>query len=296
MQRFHLPTHNRRYSRSVASRHSYTILIIVGILLILMYFLSRWSDDPAVETKSMTSFHPEPVNGEVYHKPGFSLSYVETYELPEWVSYTLTVDMMNRPKHKRNQEFNPDPAITTGSGHYRDYKGSGYRRGHLVPSADMAWQKESMDATFLLSNIAPMEQGFNDGIWLELEHNVRDWSRRFSKIDVVSGPVFTNPVTTIGDNQIVVPRYFYKAAFAVYNGKPEVIGFIFDQTVTHHHHLSSYVVSIDSIEHMTGLDLFANRYGSWEDEIRLEKRREWQKQHWPLNEKWYQKRLEAIQK
>jgi endonuclease G len=156
----------------------------------------------------------------------------------------------------------------------------------------MAWNKDAMDATFLLSNVAPMKEEFNDGIWLELEHNIRDWSRRYKSIKVVTGPVFDNPITTIGENEIMVPRYFYKAAFTVKDGSPMVIGFIMNQDQKTFGPLEDYIVSIDSIENVTGLDLFSNLYGDWDEEIRLEKEIINPSREWPLNEKWYQQRLE----
>jgi endonuclease G len=199
--------------------------------------------------------------------------------------------MMNKPKFKRDQDFNPDLAISTGSGHYHDYKNSGYRRGHLVPAGDMSWNKQAMDATFLLSNVAPMTAKFNDGIWSELEKDVRDWARAYQKIYVVAGPVFRNPITTIGENEITVPGYFYKAVFALKDGEPKVIGFLFDQKRQSYGPLSDYIVPIDSIEKETGIDLFANLYGSWDAEIAYEKQRGISTGDWLFNERWYAERL-----
>ena len=267
-------------------------LFFVVIIFVVMYYLNDLSHDQAqVKTVSHT-YLPEAGQGVVYHKPGFSLSYVEQFELPEWVSYELTVDMMNKPKYNRDQDFNPDPAIRTGSGHYRDYKGSGYRRGHLVPSGDMAWNKEAMDATFLLSNVAPMRQEFNDGIWLELENNVRDWSRKYGDINVVTGPLFNGTTTTIGENQILVPRYFYKAVFTIQDSVPMAVAFLFDQEQQTFSVLGDYVVSIDSLEKLSGIDLFEGRYGNWDEEIKLEKRSDIPAGEWPFNERWYGQRLE----
>ena len=296
MNEFRLPTHNKRYEKKSVGKLVFMVLFLVAIIFMFMYYLNQMGETGSIPTSSTHLYTPDPREGVVYHKPNFSLSYVEKYELPEWVSYELTVDMMNAPKRKRDQDFNPDPAITTGSGHYHDYKSSGYRRGHLVPSGDMAWNKASMDATFLLSNVAPMLEDFNDGIWLELENNVRDWSRKHRKIEIVAGPVFVNPLDTIGENQILVPRYFYKAVFTIDGGKPEVIGFLFNQALSTYDGLEAYEVSIDSIEKMTGLDLFANLYGNWDEEIRLEKIVHPYPAEWPFNDRWYQQRLEQAER
>lgn len=292
MSEFRIPSHNKRYEKKAVNKLSFMALFFVVIIFIVMYFLNDLSQSQDSVTTTSYTYLPEAAKGVIYHKPGFSLSYVEQYELPEWVSYELTVDMMNKPKYNRDQDFNPDPEIKTGSGHYRDYKGSGYRRGHLVPSGDMAWNKESMDATFLLSNVAPMRQEFNDGIWLELENNVRDWSRKYGDINVVAGPLFNGTTTTIGDNQILVPRYFYKAVFTMQDSVPMSIAFLFDQEKQSYGVLGDYVISIDSLEKLTGVDLFEGRYGDWDEEINLEQRNDIPAGEWPFNERWYAQRVE----
>lgn len=285
--------HNKRADSRSLSRMAWMVFLVVLIIVYFVYKINQhpkggWSNELIIENK----YEPDAKAGKVYEKPFFSLSYVEQYELPEWVSYHLTVDMLNHRKFPRTQDFNPDPAITTGSGHYHDYQSSGYRRGHLVPAGDMSWNKAAMDATFLLSNIAPMREEFNDGIWNELEQDVRDWARRYKDVIVVTGPVFQNPITSIGQNEILVPRYFYKAVFTTEDEKPKVIGFLFDQTNTMPGVLENYIVSIDSIEKVTGLDLFANLYGTWDKEIQLEKVKS-STGDWPLNERWYQERLKT---
>lgn len=294
MTEFRIPTHNKRYPKKSVNRFVFMVLLVVGVVLWLMFTLRDFAGlGDAGKVNVVPAYSPEAVKGNIYRKPGYSLSYVETYELPEWVSYELTVDMMNAPKHERSQDFLPDPDIQTGSAHWEDYRRSGYRRGHLVPAADMAWDKASMDATFYFSNVAPMRQEFNDGIWLELEHNVRDWSRKHKRVQVVAGPVFDEPVTTIGNNEVLVPRYFYKAVFTLINGKPQAIGFLFDQTDQAFTRLEDYVVTLDSIEQRTGVDLFSNLYGNWDTEIDLESKSDFAPGTWTFHDRWYQQRLET---
>lgn len=268
------------------------VTLVVGIIFTVMYLLDSFQTEIVPEAQHEDIYMPDPHQGEVYTKPGYALSYVEKYEIPEWVSYTLTRKMLDQPRFERNQDFNPDPAIRTGSAHYRDYKSSGYRRGHLVPAADMAWNKQAMDATFLLSNVAPMLQDFNDGVWLELEQNVRDWARRYGKVFIVAGPVFDATMQTIGQNKIAVPRYYFKSVFTVQDSTPLVIAFLFDQTLPSYGTLSDYAVPVDSVEHLTGIDLFENLYGSWDQEISLEKKVWISDDQWPLNARWYTQRME----
>ncbi len=268
-----------------------TILLVIGVMILFWYNLKEFQSTGNKIIENTKDYLPAPYLGVVYNKHYFSLSYREQYELPEWVAYRLTGDMINKPNHPRNQDFEPDPAITTGSAHYHDYKQSGYSKGHLVPAADMSWDQQAMNSTFLMSNVAPMLESFNSGIWLELEHDVRDWATKYKDIIVIAGPIFRDSLGSIGANDVLVPRYFYKAIFTTDRRKPEAIGFIFDQTNKNFGTLDQYVVSIDSIEKATGLDLFANMYGSWENEIRVEKEKSKAKGEWPFNPYWYQERV-----
>lgn len=283
---------HRRTDKKSTYKLLFGILFIVIIMIIFWVNLKEYQAEEEKIILDDKFYLPEANLGTVYHKPYFSLSYVEQFEIPEWVAYRLTEGMLNKKKFPREQDFQPDPEISEGSAHYRDYKQSGFRRGHLVPSADMSWDKKAMDATFLLSNIAPMSEAFNDGIWLELEHNVRDWARQFGDIFVVAGPVFTDPVSTIGKNEVLVPRYYYKAIFRVQDQKPEVISFLLDQMNASDHTLEEFIVPVDSIEKLTGLDLFSNMYGSWDAEIELEAQQTKSKRKWPFNEQWYLQRIE----
>ncbi|MEO6132177.1 MAG: DNA/RNA non-specific endonuclease, partial [Saprospiraceae bacterium] len=200
--------------------------------------------------------------------------------------------MIQKPNHPRNQEFEPDHTISTGSAHYHDYKQSGYTKGHLVPAADMSWDVKAMNSTFLMSNVAPMLEGFNSGIWLELEHDVRDWAYQFKDVIVITGPIFSDSLGVIGANEVLVPKYFYKAVFTTYRNKPDAIGFIFNQTEQNFGTLDQYIVPIDSIEKKTGLDFFANMYGSWDNEIKTEREKGNDNGEWPFNPRWYEERLE----
>ena len=292
MHEFRIPTHNRRYNRSAVGRLAFMVTVLVAVIAAVMYMLDALKDEATSASVKSEVYMPHPHKGEVYTKPSFALSYVEQYEIPEWVSYTLTKAMLNKPKFERNQDFNPDPSIRSGSAHYKDYKSSGYRRGHLVPAADMAWDKKAMDATFLLSNVAPMLQNFNDGIWLELEQNVRDWARRYGRIYVVTGPVFESEMPVIGANEIAVPRYYFKTIFTQKDQQPLVISFLLDQTLETYGPLHDYIVPVDSIEKLTGIDLFENLYGSWDQEIALEKQADVSSDQWPFNATWYQQRMD----
>ena len=80
----------------------------------------------------------------------------------------------------------------------RNYKNSGFDRGHLCPAGDRRYSQEAHDETFLTSNISPQDHDFNAGVWNRLEQKVRYWARKYDGVFVVTGGVLNGEMETIG--------------------------------------------------------------------------------------------------
>ncbi|MBR1850104.1 MAG: DNA/RNA non-specific endonuclease [Bacteroidales bacterium] len=188
----------------------------------------------------------------VTHKH-YTLQYSEPYEQPRWVAYMLTRDRANG-QAKRTNNFREDPAVATGSATPNDYRRSGYTRGHLVPAGDMKWDTTAMSETFLMSNISPQIAEFNDGVWNRLESQVRRWARVYDTIYIVTGPLIdARNADRIGPNQVAVPYAFFKAIYAP--AIDQTIAFIVDHRASDAP-LAKFAVTVDSLEAVSGLDLF----------------------------------------
>ena len=183
----------------------------------------------------------------------YTLSYSEPNEQAEWVYYELTPAYVNGSQ-PRKDEFRPDPMVSTGSAQLSDYRGSGYDRGHLCPAADMKLNATSMSETFFLSNMSPQEPAFNRGIWESLEATVRRWAITEGKIYVVTGGVLTSNKGKIGASGVTVPKYYYKVIYAP-NGNGKMIALVLPNEKGIKQ-LPEYVVSVDSVENLTGIDFF----------------------------------------
>ncbi|MBO5900555.1 MAG: DNA/RNA non-specific endonuclease, partial [Lentisphaeria bacterium] len=144
------------------------------------------------------------------HKQGFSLGYSHTYRQALWVSYTLTAEHLQAPQQKRRDKFKADPEIKRNAVRPRDYTGTGFDKGHLAPAADMTYSMQSMNSSFLMSNISPQYPGCNRGIWKRLETQVRKWALKEKKIRIITGPVFSGSPAVAGKANIPVPVAFYK--------------------------------------------------------------------------------------
>ncbi len=194
-------------------------------------------------------------NDQLVRRVGYTLKYAEKYELPAWVAYVLQQDQINGDEARDNQ-FMPDPAVRSGTAVTSDYTRSGYDRGHMAPAADFKNSYQVMKETFYMSNICPQQPQFNRGIWLELEKMVRIWAYKYKKIYVVTGPVLEPGLPTIGrTNKVAVPRQFYKVLLYVNPPYVKGIAFLMNNAPSDAP-LKKFVVPIDQVERLTGVDFF----------------------------------------
>jgi len=191
---------------------------------------------------------------QIIRHTGYSLLYDEAHEQASWVAYELTKEETHK-LFDRTDKFIVDPLISTGSANESDYKGSGYDRGHLAPAGDMGYSEKTMAESFYYSNMSPQELSFNRCIWKKLEELVRTWAVENEKLYIVTAPVLTQDLPTIGANKISVPKYYYKVILDYTLPDIKGIGFIMPNKASSEP-LQSYAVSIDSVESFTGIDFF----------------------------------------
>lgn len=196
---------------------------------------------------------------------GYSFLYDEHHEQACWVAYELTREETVK-SYERTNRFKPDPSVSSQTADDADYAGSGYDKGHLAPAADMGWSEVAMAESFYYSNMSPQEPGFNRGIWKKLEEQVRSWAVENQSVLIVTGPVLKKGLRSIGPDQVSVPEHYYKVILD--HGEPEIkaIAFLIPNA-SQSAALSSFVVSIDSVEQVTGIDFFPG----FEQEAMVEK-------------------------
>jgi len=201
----------------------------------------------------------------------YTLCYNEKHEQASWVAYAISYDMV-RGLAERKDNFREDPKVPSGSAQLIDYKGSGYDRGHLAPAAVMKASELCMSESFYLSNMSPQVPSFNRGIWKELEAWVRGRAMFVSQYDtvlyVVTGPILSDNLKSIGPNKVSVPEYYFKVIYNPIESQPAAgLGFLMKNEASSLEPTDeSFRVSIDSIESLTGIDFFP----MLEDEIEAE--------------------------
>ena len=217
-------------------------------------------------TPSEFNYLPANVNDhQVIEYTQFTLSYNEQHEQADWVAYELTGEEVAM-KLPRCNCFKSDTNVITESSSTGDYKLSGYNRGHLSPAADNNMSDTANRESFLMSNMSPQLPKFNRGIWKSLEGWVRKKATEHKSVYVVTGPVFINNLGAIGENNVTIPGYYYKVLLRMNNSKIRTIAFLIPQQYTSSN-IKDYVVTINYVETITGLDFFPEIDNSIENKI-----------------------------
>lgn len=242
----------------------FSVLLII-IVAIAYYYTEKkekhkFEESVSIEennTKNNTDFKylPSSTTGQIIHHNGYSFSYSEKHEQAEWVAYSLDKRDIAYTNFKR-PFFIQDPKVKTKSADWRNYKKSGYDKGHLCPAGDRKTSKKLFTETFYTSNISPQKHDFNAGIWNRLEQKVRYWSKKYKHIYVITGGLLNDTLTkTIGKENVTVPNSFYKVILDYTEPEIKAIAFLIPHKETSKP-LYSFVISIDELEEKTGIDFF----------------------------------------
>jgi len=257
-------------------------LLIIGVTAAL-YYGEKYVDtkneaypNTSNTTESYSEFDdrflPTSTTGVIVSHQYFTLSYSEAHEQAEWVAYELKKDQIKNSDFKRPY-FVQDRSVASGSADWRNYKNSGYDRGHLVPAADREFDYEAYHETFLTSNISPQDNKFNAGIWNKLEQKTRYWAKKHDGLFIITGGVLEDGLPTIGDEEVSVPAMFYKIIFDKRGNENKVLAFLIPNEPTSKS-FYDYTVSIDEIEAKTGIDFFSQFSNAMQEQLESDVDRE----------------------
>jgi endonuclease G len=117
----------------------------------------------------------------------YVLSYNNSRGTLNWVSWRTTREDLG--EHLERPEFKPDSRLPPGFTEIKptDYSGSGYERGHMVPSADRFGDPDDNAETFYMTNIVPQTADVNEFVWEKLESYARAMVRRSFDLYAITG-------------------------------------------------------------------------------------------------------------
>lgn len=191
-------------------------------------------------------------SGDQLCRLGYAVAHDPDKKTPIWVSERLTRERA-MAQATRKDMFAPDPDLVTGHrAELRDYKGSGFDRGHMAPNADFNWDPDAAKQSFYLSNMVPqVGKGMNQGIWKELESATRLWAVRRGEVMVYTGPIYEGQFRKIGKGKVAVPTSLYKIVYDP--ATSESVTFIMPNKALKVQDLMKYIATIEEVETRTGL-------------------------------------------
>ncbi|MCO5248183.1 MAG: DNA/RNA non-specific endonuclease [Chitinophagales bacterium] len=200
----------------------------------------------------------DPQKYEIVTHSAMILSYNEKHEQANWVMHIIPKDVIVGTVTRTN-DFRQDSSVSTGTANVDDYWESGYDRGHLAASADFRWSKKALSESYYYSNMSPQVPGLNRNAWSDLEAQVREWVVDYGDLIVITGPVLNDTLPKIpqGSHRVSIPTAFFKIIVDMNQVTPRAIAFLFpNKNVSYQP--NKYVVTIDSIENLTGINFFPN--------------------------------------
>ena len=248
----------------------------IRILPILLLVVSAFGGDaklPPVKSPAERSINLQlgipSESDQMIDRRGFALGYSKSRRQALWVSYILTAEHLNAPQVRRSNKFRPDPELKFDPVRPQQYNRTGFDRGHLAPASDMTYSRETMEQSFYMTNISPQLPACNRGIWKRIESEIRAWARQESRLYVITGPVFLDgEARFMKDTDIRIPDAFYKVALDM-TPPMKMIAFLVPNRASKKP-VRSFVVTVDEVEAITGMNFFSNLDDQLENE--LEKR------------------------
>lgn len=199
---------------------------------------------------------------------GYITSYNNQTKNANWVAWKLTREHADGPYSRKGVPYYEDMEVEGGRQELSDWYNTGLPidHGHLCPAGDNKWSEDAMHQTFLLTNMCPQNSTLNQNNWEYLERRCRGWAKHYGEVYIATGPIFySDDYATIGANKVGVPDAFFKVVLRL--GKsPQALGFIYKND-GEGHKLDYYLLSVDEVERITGIDFFYNLPDDIEDVV-----------------------------
>lgn len=105
--------------------------------------------------------------------------------------------------------------------------------------------------------MSPQHPELNRNTWNNLEIQIREWVVDHGELIVLTGPVLKNGLkkTQQGSHKLSIPEAYFKIVVDMNPDEPKAIAFLIPNKNVPNN-LFQYVVTIDSIEALTGIDFF----------------------------------------
>ncbi|MDZ7962905.1 MAG: DNA/RNA non-specific endonuclease [Aulosira sp. DedQUE10] len=198
-------------------------------------------------------------------KNQYALSYNQSKGTANWASWQLNFSWLGNAERQDN--FRPDNTLPSGWVRVTPsmYSGSGYDRGHIVPSADRSLTVEDNSATFLMTNMMPQTPDNNRNTWGNLEDYCRELVSLGKELYIVAGPSGSQSEPLKG--KVTIPKSTWKIVVVLDSPGSLINGITADTRVIAvnipneqeiNNDWRTYKVTVDELEKLTGYDFLSS--------------------------------------
>ena len=180
-------------------------------------------------------------------------NYTSTFSIskkyPVMVEWWVTKSMVSCPTPlKRKDNFKADPLLLAHTNIAKDYVGSGFDRGHMMPAADNLCQTQLIqDECFYFSNMSAQYHSLNAGDWKSLETLTREEAKVKDSIHVWTGNI--GEIKRIGS--VAVPKYCWKVIHIKKENKWSA--YLFENNTSKPDGIKNNEVKVEEITKLTGI-------------------------------------------
>jgi endonuclease G len=180
-------------------------------------------------------------------------NYTSTFSIskkyPIMVEWWVTKSMVScSTPLKRKDNFKADPLLLDHTNIAKDYVGSGFDRGHMMPAADNLCQTQLIqDESFYFSNMSAQYHSLNAGDWKSLETLTRNEAKLKDSIHVWSGNI--GEIKRIG--RVAVPKYCWKVLYIKKENKWSA--YLFENNTSKPDGIKNNEVKVEEITKLTGI-------------------------------------------
>lgn len=265
----------------------------------IQVFCANWLELPAPRQQDSTLFscthYVEAASDSCPSERNYSLLYDPATYTSYWVAYPLCKGHLatGREDSGAYDPSLPDSLQTSVLKNYmlerfetEHYKSNYYARGHQIPNADRNASPAMQAQTYYSTNLTPqLQNGFNGMIWARLEKGIRDCAQHYADtLYVVTGASFDQEFSYVVNRndgkRLPIPNWYWKAVLKVHRdalGVPvqaSSVAFLLPHKDLKGRQYQEYIISVDSLETVTGFDFFPALSDSLE--VACEARADWE--------------------
>jgi endonuclease G len=202
-------------------------------------------------------------------RPQYVILYNDKRKSANWAAWQLVAKDIGKVARGSFEE-DPDLPKELQRVQFNTYTGSGFDRGHLVPSKDRSATEKDNDMVFLMTNIVPQSPSCNQKGWGRLESYCRDLADGGKELYIVAGPHGIGGTDDDGKKKltigraapfVAVPASMWKVILVLEKGtnpnaKSRMIAVWMPNDPTVTDDWPNYRVSVAEVEKKTGLKFF----------------------------------------